>query len=72
MRDAWIRATARPVLPKALHVSLNNFTEDSFDESQELKQHLLSGNLQYILKPDAVLSPYFQMENLLINQYHLI
>ena len=30
------------------------FTKDSFDESQELKQHLLGGNLQYTLKPDAV------------------
>ena len=30
------------------------FTKDSFDESQELKQRLLGGNLQYTLKPDAV------------------
>ena len=25
------------------------FTKDSFDESQELEQRLLSGNLQYII-----------------------
>ena len=32
----------------------DHFTEDSFDESQELKQHVLGGNLKYILKPDVV------------------
>ena len=32
----------------------DHFTEDSFDESQELKRRLLGGNLKYILKPDAV------------------
>ena len=54
IRDAWIRVIARPVLPKAVHVSFDHFTEDSFDESQELKWRLLIGSLQYILKPDAV------------------
>ena len=54
IRNAWIRAIARPVLPKAFHVCPDHFTEDSFDESQELKRHLLGGNLKYILKPDAV------------------
>ena len=54
IRDAWIRAFARPVLPKAVHVCFDHFTQDSFDESQELKSHLLGGNLKYILKPDAV------------------
>ena len=44
IRDAWIKAIARP----------DHFTEDSFDESQELKRRLLGGNLKYILKPDAV------------------
>ena len=34
----------------------DHFTEVSFDKSQELKRHLLGGNLKYILKPDAVLS----------------
>ena len=37
IRDAWIRAITRPVLPKADHVCSDQFTEDSFDESQELK-----------------------------------
>ena len=55
IRDAWIRAIARPALPKAIHVCSDHFTEDSFDESQELKRRLLGGNLKYILKPDAVL-----------------
>ena len=32
----------------------DHFTEESFDESQELKRRLLGGNLKYILKPDAV------------------
>ena len=32
----------------------DHFTEDSFDESRELKQRLLGGSLKYILKPDAV------------------
>ena len=32
----------------------DHFTEDSSDESQELKRRLLGGNLRYILKPDAV------------------
>ena len=54
IRDVWIRAIARPVLPKAIHGSSEHFTEDSFDESQEPKRCLLGGNLQYILKPDAV------------------
>ena len=54
VRDAWIRAIARPVLPKAVHVCSNHFTEDSFDESQEPKRRLLGGNLKHILKPDAV------------------
>ena len=54
IRDAWIRAIARPVLPKAIHGSSDRFNKDSFDESQELKWHLLGGNLQYILKPDTV------------------
>ena len=54
IRDAWIRAIARPVFSKAIHVSSDHFTKDSFDESQELKRRLLAGNLQYILKPDAV------------------
>ena len=54
IRDAWIRAVARPVLSKAIHVYSDHFTEDSFDESQELKQRLLGGNLKYLLKPDAV------------------
>ena len=57
IRNAWIRAIARPVLPKAVHVSSDHFTEDSFDESQELKRRL-GGNLQYIYKPDAV-TPLF-------------
>ena len=35
IRDAWIRAIARPV-PKAIHVSSDHFTKDLFDESQEL------------------------------------
>ena len=46
IRDAWIRAIARPVLPRAADVSSDHFTEDSFDERQELKQRLLGGNLQ--------------------------
>ena len=54
IRDAWIRATARPVLPKAANVCSDHDTEDSYDESQELKQCLLGGNLKFILKPDAV------------------
>ena len=53
-RDAWIRAIARPALPKAINGSSNHFTKDSFDESQELQQHLLRDNLQYTLKPDVV------------------
>ena len=32
----------------------DHFTEDSFDESQELKQRVLGGNLKYILKPHVV------------------
>ena len=52
--DAWITAIVRPVLLKAVHVCSDHFTEDSFDESQELKWRLLGGNLKYILKPDAV------------------
>ena len=35
-------------------MSSDQFTEDLFDESQELKRPLLGGNLRYILKPDAV------------------
>ena len=54
IRDAWIRAIARPVLPKTIHVCSDHFTKNSFDESQELKQCFLGGNLKYILKPDAV------------------
>ena len=54
IRDAWIKAIARLVLPKAIHVCSDHFTEDSSDESQELKRRLLGGNLRYILKPDAV------------------
>ena len=54
IRDAWIKAIARPVLPKAIHVCSDHFTEDLFDESQELQQRLLGGNLKYILKPDVV------------------
>ena len=54
IRDAWIKAIDRPVLPKAVHVCSNHFTEDSFDESQELKRRLIGGNLKHILKPDAV------------------
>ena len=52
--DAWITAIVRPVLLKAVHVCSDHFTEDSFDESQELKRRLLGGNLKYVLKPDAV------------------
>ena len=65
IRDAWISAIARPVLPKAIPVCSDHFTEDSFDESQELKRRLLGGNLKWS-------HPYFQMERPLINQYHLI
>ena len=54
IRDSWIRAIARPVLPKAIHLCSDRFTEDSFDESQELKRHLLGGNLKYIPRPDMV------------------
>ena len=55
IRDAWIKAIARPALPEAIHVCSDHFTEDSFDESQERrKRRLLGGNLKYILKPDAV------------------
>ena len=54
IRDAWIKVITRLVLPKAFHVRSDHFTEDSFDESQELKRRLLGGNLRYILKPDAV------------------
>ena len=54
IRDAWIRAIARQVLPKTVDVSSDHFTKDSFDESDELKQCLLGGNLQNILKPDLV------------------
>ena len=32
----------------------DHFTESSLDESQELKWHLLGGNLKHIPKPDAV------------------
>ena len=58
--DAWIKAIARPVLSKAVHVCSDHFTEDSFDESQELKRRVLGGNLKCIIKPD-VAHPYFQM-----------
>ena len=46
----------RLALTKAVNLSSDHFTEDSFDESQKLKQHLLGSNLQYILKPVVVLS----------------
>ena len=58
IRDAWIRAITRPVLPKAIHVCSDHFTEDSFDESQELKRCLPGGNLKYILEPDGVPSSF--------------
>ena len=45
IRDAWIRAIAWPVLPKAV-VCSDHFSKDSFDESQELKQSLLGSNLR--------------------------
>ena len=67
IRDTWIRAIARPVLPKAIHVSSDHFIEDSFDENQELKQHLLGGNLRYILKPYVVPS-LFPNGKAVINQ----
>ena len=51
IKKAWTRAIARP---KAVHVCSDHFTEDSFDENQEITWHLLGGNLKYILKPDAV------------------
>ena len=54
----WVRAVTGPVLPKAVHVCSDHFTKDSFDESQELKQHLLGGNFKHILKPDAVPSSF--------------
>ena len=71
IRDAWIKAIARLVLPKAIHVCSDHFTEDSSDESQELKRRLLGGNLRYILKPDES-HRYLQMDWPLINQYHLM
>ena len=71
IRDAWIKAIARPVLPEAIHVCSDHFTEDSFDESQELKRRLLGGNLKYILSQMRS-HDYFQMERPLINQYHLM
>ena len=52
--DAWIRTITRQVFPKAVDVCSDHFTENSCDESQELKQRLFSGNLKYILKPDVV------------------
>ena len=58
VRDASIRAIARPVLPKAIHGSFDHLTKDSFDETQELKRCLLGSNLQYILKPDAIPSVF--------------
>ena len=54
IRNAWIRATARSVLPKAVHVCFDDFTEDLFDEHQKLKRRLLDGNLKYILNPDTI------------------
>ena len=54
IRDAWIRAIVRPVLPKVIHVASDHFNKDSFDESQQLKRRLLGDNLLNILKPDAV------------------
>ena len=32
--DAWVKAIARPVLRKGVHVCSDHFTKDSFDESQ--------------------------------------
>ena len=37
IRNASMRAIARPVLSKAINVCSDHFTKDSFDESQELK-----------------------------------
>ena len=37
IRDAWIKAIARPASPKAIQVCPDHFTEDLLDESQELK-----------------------------------
>ena len=34
------KITDRTVLPKAIHICSVHFTEDFFDESQELKYHL--------------------------------
>ena len=48
------KGNARSVLPKSVHVCSDHFTEDSFDESQELKWRLFGGNLKYILRLDAV------------------
>ena len=55
IRDAWTRAIARPVLPKAVRVCSDNVNKDSFDEPcsidcDELMWRLLTGNLKYILK----------------------
>ena len=70
IRDASMRAIARPVLSKAINVCSDHFTKDSFYKSQELKRHLLGGNFKYIRKPGAVLS-LFPNEKV-VNQYHLI
>ena len=67
IRDAWIRAIARPVLPKAVDVCSDHFTEDLFDESQELKQRLLGIYLNHMRS-----HPYFQMERPLINQSQVL
>ena len=63
IRDAWIRAIARPVLPKVVDVCSDYFTEDLFHGSQELKQRLLGIDLNHMRS-----HPYFQTERPLINQ----
>ena len=54
IRDAWIKAIARPVFSKAIHMCSDYFTKVSFDESQELKRHLPSGNSVPSLFPDGM------------------
>ena len=38
----------------AIFGCFDHFTEDSFDESQELKWRLLGGSLKYLPKPDMI------------------
>ena len=58
LADAWITKIKTTTLPKYVYLCEEHFEEQCFDKSVDLRNKLLTGNISFVIIPNAFMQNY--------------